>query len=98
MILAGGKIVTSGTVDEIRGHVSQRRVTCTTELSEVDVRDWPAVEAVERRGRLLEVTTSSLEGTLRQLLNADSGLSDLQVHRAGLAQAFVQIDKGAVRG
>jgi ABC-2 type transport system ATP-binding protein len=49
------------------------------------------VEAVSRNHRGLQITANNAEAVVRQLLAADEDLQDLEVHRAGLAEAFTEL-------
>lgn len=66
----------------------------------VDVGDVARVAAVSAGGqkvgerRRLEISVVVAEPIVRRLLEGDPGLSELEVARAGLAEAFVQITKG----
>jgi ABC-2 type transport system ATP-binding protein len=98
MVLAHGRIVAAGTVDDIRAHVARRRIRCTCNLAPEALRAWPEVDRVECQGGHLEIATPRPEAVLRRLLAADPGLRELEVRRAGLAEAFVEItreEKGA---
>jgi ABC-2 type transport system ATP-binding protein len=47
-----------------------------------------------RGRRLLEISAVDAEPVVRRLLDSDPGLSELEVVRAGLAEAFVRITRG----
>ena len=94
-VLARGRIVAEGSVSAIRGRVSQRRVRCISTLTSETILCWPHVRSVVRDGERIEIVTDAAEAVVRQLLLADAGLSELEVHRAGLAEAFVEITREA---
>ena len=96
-VLARGRIVAEGSVDAIRAHVSQRRIRCITSLGIDALRGWPEIERVECDGEHLNLFTESAEAVLRHLLAADPSLRELEVQRAGLAEAFVEITGSAAR-
>lgn len=93
VVLAGGRVVASGSLDEVRARVDQRRIRCATTLDAAEVARWPLVRAARREGGRLEVVADAAEGVVRRLLAADPGLSDLDVSRAGLAEAFLEITR-----
>jgi ABC-2 type transport system ATP-binding protein len=95
IVLARGRVVASGSVQQIRARVAQRRIRCVSCLSENTIAAWPEVRAVERTGERIEIVTDAAEAVVRQLLFEDTGLSELEVHRAGLAEAFIEITKEA---
>ncbi len=94
-VLAGGRLVASGSVEEIRSLVSRKHISCSTTLAAEDVRSWPDVVAVERDARRLRITVVDAEPVLRRLLTSDDCLSDVEVRRAGLSEAFVELTKEA---
>jgi ABC-2 type transport system ATP-binding protein len=92
-VLAHGRIVAAGSVDEIRAHVAQRRIRCISTLAPEIVGGWPAVTRAARDGERVEITTIEAEAVLRRLLAADPELRELEVRRPGLAEAFVEITR-----
>lgn len=90
-VLARGKIIAEGSVDAIRAHVAQRRIRCVSALSAEMLRAWPDVSKAEREGKHLHIVSAEIEAVLRRLLAADPELHELEVRRAGLAEAFVEI-------
>jgi ABC-2 type transport system ATP-binding protein len=99
-VVMRGKLVTSGTVNEIRANESRKRVSCVTRLTEDAVQTWPEVtQAVLIRDRL-QISTRNAEALLGRLLREDPALSDIEVKRAGLAEAFTELtnenDPGAL--
>jgi ABC-type multidrug transport system ATPase subunit/peptidoglycan/LPS O-acetylase OafA/YrhL len=91
IVLAHGRVIAQGSVNEVRRVVSRRRITCTTLLSEADVRGWPGVQSVERRDDRLHIVATEGEDTVRRLLASDAALTDLEVHRGGLAEALTEL-------
>lgn len=93
VVLAKGRVVSSGTVKEVTQTISTRRITCVSKLTPEEVGAWPGVaSAVLEDGLLvLAVTHGELETTVRRLLASDETLVDLQVSQAGLADAFLKI-------
>ena len=90
-VMAHGKLVASGTVDDIRAHVSRKSVWCRSTLEPATIRAWPEViQLTEESGRQLIVTREA-EAVLRRLLSADANVRDIEVKRAGLAEAFAEI-------
>ena len=90
-VMARGKLVTTGTVDEIRSHVSRKQVSFVSSLSADAMRQWPEVLSVAvERDRVL-ITTRAAEPLLQRLFREDPSLSDIEVRRAGLAEAFTEL-------
>jgi ABC-2 type transport system ATP-binding protein len=94
-VLARGRVIATGTVDEMRGLVVRKQVSCSTTVAVQDVRAWPGVESADREQQRLHVTTSDAEGVVRRLLAADPSLRELEVRRAGLADAFNELTQEA---
>jgi ABC-2 type transport system ATP-binding protein len=94
-VLARGRLVAQGSVRQIRARVAQRRIRCVSALAPETIGAWPEVRSVFRDGDRIEIVTDSAEIVVRQLLFEDAALSDLEVQRAGLAEAFVEITKEA---
>ncbi len=95
VVLAGGRVVAEGSLDAVRARVDQRRIRCVTALDAAEVARWPGVRAANRDGGRLEVVTGTAEDVVRRLLAADPALSSLDVSRAGLAEAFLEITRDA---
>ena len=95
VVLAQGRIVAQGTIAEIRARVAQKRIRCVTALADAAISRWPEVRSVARDGERVEIVTDAAEMVVRQLLLEDTQLSELEVRRAGLAEAFVEITREA---
>ena len=95
VVLAGGRVVADGSLDEVRARVDQRRIRCITALDAAEVARWPGVRAASGDGGRLEVLAGAAEDVVRRLLAADPALSGLDVSRAGLAEAFLEITRDA---
>jgi ABC-type multidrug transport system ATPase subunit len=94
-VLARGRVIAAGSVDEMRALVARRQIRCASTLPAEDVRRWPGVVDVVREERLLHVTASDAEAVVRRLLAADGALAQLEVRQASLAEAFTELTKEA---
>jgi ABC-2 type transport system ATP-binding protein len=94
-VLAKGRVVAEGSVAAIRARVAQRRIRCVSTLTSEAIARWPEVRSVARDGDRIEIVTDAAETVVRQLLFEDTQLSELEVRRAGLAEAFVEITREA---
>ena len=92
-VLAKGRLIATGTVSEIRGLVVRKRITCRTTLFPEQVATWPDVQTVTSDQHGLHITASNTENVVRRLLAADGDLQDLEVQRAGLAEAFTELTR-----
>lgn len=97
-VVARGKVISEGSVDALRAHVAVRRIRCITRTDIATVSAWPGVTAVELQHGRLSLATADAEGVVRRLLAADEGLSELEVQRAGLAEAFAEITRESESG
>lgn len=95
VVLAKGRVVAGGTVDEVRAIVSRRRIRCDSALPLEEVSGWPGVISVARDDGRVTIMTAAAEGVLRRLLAADAQVANLEVQQAGLAEAFVELTKEA---
>ena len=87
-----GRLLAQGTVEEMRARVSQRRIGCVSALAPAQVAGWAGVQDARagEDGRL-QVIAAQAEPVVRRLLAEDPSLSELEVRRAGLADAFLAL-------
>ena len=93
VVLAKGRVLSDGSVDALRSRVALTRIRCLSGLDEVAIARWTHVVSVERDSGRLHIRTDAPENILRRLLDADPSLSELEVMRAGLAEAFTQLTR-----
>ncbi len=94
-VLAKGRVIASGSVDDMRSLVGRRQISCESTLTPEIVRTWPGVaDAGRDRNRLL-ITATDAEGVVRRLLAADQDVRRLDVREAGLAEAFNELTREA---
>ena len=91
VVMAKGRRIAEGSVAEIRAIVVRKRIDCATTLDAAAIEAWPGVTGAIRAGAQVSITTSDAEATVRRLLSADTALSDLEVRRAGLSEAFAEL-------
>lgn len=94
-VLAHGRVLASGRVDEIRSLVARKQITCATGLAADVVRTWPGVLDVSGDAGRLQITVAEAEDVLRRLLAADADVSHIEVRQAGLAEAFAELTREA---
>lgn len=88
VVLDRGRVIAAGDLAAVRGQVSQRRVACRSALPPETVAGWPGVRRVVQEGGRLVAACDDAEALVRRLLDADPALAELEVTRAGLAEAF----------
>lgn len=93
IVLGRGRVLSEGSVDMLRNRVAMTRIRCLSELDPQAVAKWPRVESATLEDGHLCVTSKSAETVLRRLLDADANLSELEVRRAGLAEAFTDLTR-----
>ncbi|HZZ68527.1 MAG TPA: ABC transporter ATP-binding protein [Phenylobacterium sp.] len=92
LVMAKGRRVAEGTVGEMRALVSRKRVECVTALPAEAIAAWPEVAAATPGdNRQVSIVTTDAEAVVRKLLAADPKLSELEVRRAGLSEAFAEL-------
>lgn len=96
-VLAKGRLIATGTVSEMRGLVVRKRITCRTTLTPEEVATWPDVQTAACDQHGLHITASNTENVVRRLLASDEDLQDLEVQRAGLAEAFTELTQEAAK-
>ena len=94
-VLAKGRVIASGSVQEMRSLVARRQISCESTLSVEDVRGWPGVIEASRVHARLNIVATDAEPVVRRLLSEDPDLRRLEVREAGLAEAFTELTKEA---
>ena len=92
MVIDQGRLLAQGSVEEVRARVSQRRIGCVSTLAVAEVAGWDGVQDARLVGSgRLELIAAQAEPVVRRLLDEDPALSELEVRRAGLAEAFLAL-------
>ena len=94
-VLNQGRMIASGSVNDLRALVARKHITCSTVLTVEEVQRWPEVESASRDRRGLCIVAGNAEAVVRRLLDADAHLQDLEIRRAGLAEAFTKLTQEA---
>jgi ABC-2 type transport system ATP-binding protein len=94
-VMAHGRMIHEGTVEALRSRVALKRIRCISTLDVELVRSWQEVSEVRSEGSRLHITTADAEAVVRRLLHTDVQLSELEVQRAGLADAFTELTREA---
>ena len=59
------------------------------------LRGWPEISELRRENDRLHIAAADAETVVRRLLAADPELRELEVQRAGLAEAFTELTRDA---
>ncbi len=94
-VMSHGKVIHEGTVETLRARVAQKRIRCLTVLSADAIGAWLSVNEVRHENGRVHIVTDEAEAIVRRLLEADPQLRELEVHRAGLAEAFTELTRSA---
>jgi len=94
-VITKGRVIASGSVDDMRALVARRQISCESQLPLDEVRGWPGVVDVQRTQERLQITATDAEGVVRRLLAADTTLGRLEVRQAGLNEAFNELTREA---
>ncbi len=94
-VINKGRLIASGTVSEMRALVSRKHISCRSNLALEEIRTWPGVDNATRDAQRVQITASNAESVVRQLLEADAELQELEVRRAGLSEAFTELTQEA---
>ncbi len=91
LVLNRGSIIAEGTPAEIKARAMGKQIRCTSRLALEDVRRIPGVLSVKADRNAFELQVSVAEPVVRELLQRDSWLADLEVTNAGLEEAFLAL-------
>lgn len=91
VVIDQGKIVADGTLDDIRGHISVRRVSLRSNTGLETFAALPSVVDASRTGDLTQLVSRDADRLVRQIVRDDLDFHDLQVHSASLEEAFIAL-------
>jgi ABC-2 type transport system ATP-binding protein len=93
LVLNQGAIIAGGTPAEIKARAMGKQIRCTSRLSLDEVRQIPGVLSVTADRNAFELQVNAAEPVVRELLQRDAWLADLEVTNAGLEEAFLALTK-----
>jgi ABC-2 type transport system ATP-binding protein len=91
LVLDKGAIVAEGTPAEIKARAMGKQIRCTSGLSLEEVRQIPGVLSAKVDRNAFQLQVNAAEPVVRELLQRDSWLGDLEVTNAGLEEAFLAL-------
>ena len=93
VVVNDGRVIAQGSVQAIRAHVAQRRIRCVSALDADAIARWPQVRSASCNAGRIDIVADAAEAIVRRLLAEDPALEELEVERAGLADAFVALTR-----
>lgn len=93
LVLQQGNIVAEGTPADIKSRAIGKQIRCTSRLPLAEIREIPGVLSVTADRQSFEMQVQAAEPVVRELLQRDSWLSDLEVTSAGLEEAFLALTR-----
>ena len=93
VVLNRGSMVAEGTPDEIKTRAIGKQIRCTSSLSMAEIQQIPGVISAKAEHNRFELVVNSAEPVLRELLQRDTMVADLEVTNAGLEDAFLELTR-----
>jgi ABC-2 type transport system ATP-binding protein len=97
VLLARGRIVADGSATEIKATVGGQTIRATLPGANLaQLTALPGVVGVERHGDAVILSSADAEAALRALLDRFPSTCDIEVRRAGLEEAFLELTTDAL--
>jgi ABC-2 type transport system ATP-binding protein len=93
VVINKGSLIAQGTPAEIKMRTAGKRIRCVTRLPIQLVRTIPGVSDVRTDRDTTVIHTPQAEDVLRQLLQLDLEISNIEVNSAGLEEAFLALTR-----
>ena len=93
VVLSHGSVVAEGTPADIKSRAIGKQVRFTSRLSLDEIRSIPGVSTVISDRDKYELQVQAPEPVVRELLQRDAWLTDLEITTAGLEEAFLALTK-----
>ena len=91
LVLNQGAIVAEGSPSEIKARAMGKQIRCTSRLPLEEIRQIDGVLSVKADRNAFELQVNVAEPVVRELLERDRWLADLEVTNAGLEEAFLAL-------
>jgi ABC-2 type transport system ATP-binding protein len=99
VVLSHGRVVADGTARSIKALVSDRIVSFTLPAASPEalavIEAMPGVSGAELEGDRVAVATTDSDAVIQRLFEAGFGIRDLEIHGAGLEEAFIALTSAA---
>jgi ABC-2 type transport system ATP-binding protein len=93
LVLNQGAIIAEGTPAEIKARAMGKQIRCTSRLTLEEIRQIQGVLSATADRNAFELQVNAAEPVVRELLQRDAWLADLEVTNAGLEEAFLALTK-----
>jgi ABC-2 type transport system ATP-binding protein len=91
LVLDKGAVVAEGTPAEIKARAMGKQIRFTSQLTIEEIRQIAGVLSVKADRNAFELQVNAAEPVVRELLQRDTWLADLEVTNAGLEEAFLAL-------
>ncbi len=91
LVLDKGVVVAEGTPAEIKARAMGKQIRFTSRLAIEEIRQIAGVLSVKADRNAFELQVNAAEPVVRELLQRDTWLADLEVTNAGLEEAFLAL-------
>jgi ABC-2 type transport system ATP-binding protein len=91
MVLNRGAIIAEGTPAEIKARAMGKQIRCTSRLTLEEISGIAGVLSAKADRNSFELQVNAAEPVVRELLQRDSWLAELEVTNAGLEEAFLAL-------
>jgi ABC-2 type transport system ATP-binding protein len=91
VVLNQGAVIAEGTPAEIKARAMGKQIRCTSRLGLDEIRQIPGVLNVKADRNAFVLQVNAAEPVVRELLQRDSWVGDLEVTNAGLEEAFLAL-------
>jgi ABC-2 type transport system ATP-binding protein len=99
IIMDEGRLIAEGTPQDLKGSVREKRIRCTSALPLEVVLSMKHVKKAHREGARLEIHTDDTDLSIRELLQEDPELANIEIVSAGLEDYFLAMtSKGKPKG
>jgi ABC-2 type transport system ATP-binding protein len=93
VVLNHGRIVAEGTPREIKSRAMGKQIRCRSSLSLDQMRQIAGVISARAENNQFELQVNAAEPVLREILQRDRWVADLEVANAGLEDAFLTLTR-----
>lgn len=93
IIIGAGQIIADGTPKELKANVSNKRIRCTSTLPLDVVLSMRNVRNARKEGDRFEIQTDDTDELIRQLVNSDGRLGNIEIASTALEDSFLALTR-----